>query len=275
MLLLTEGRGVLPILAFPAVMINVVNGQNGLAFASLFAGALGLLKTRPIVAGVLIGLISTKPHVGILIPFALAGAKEWRTFAAAALTVAGLILASILAFGTTPWLEFFALTEIYRTQLLVAHNPILAKIVTIFATTQRLGVGAVIAYGLQLATLVGSAAFVFVVWRSEASDRIKQAALAFAALVATPYLFDYDLAILEIGIAAISVAGLEEGFLSWEKLILVVLWLLPGVARPVTMVSNVPIVPVVVLSGIALLVVRMRQSPVEPLKKREHVRTAA
>ena len=259
MLLLTEGQGVLPILAFPAVIINIVNGQNGLVFASLFAGALGLLKRRPIIAGVLIGLLSTKPHLGILIPFALVGAKEWRTFIAAAVTVTALILISILVFGTAPWLEFFKLTEIYRSQLLVAHNPILAKLVTVFATTLRLCLGTVIAYGAQLAALIGSAAFVFLVWRSDASDRIKHAALIFAALLSTPYLFDYDLAVLGIGIAAISAVGLEEGFLSWETLMLVGLWILPGLARPVTMVSNVPIVPLLVLAGMAFLVARMRQ----------------
>jgi hypothetical protein len=261
MLLLTEGRGVLPMLAFPAVVINIVNGQNGLVFASLLAGALGLLKTRPIIAGVLIGLMSTKPHLGLLIPFALVGAKEWRAFVAAALTVAGLVLASLMAFGVAPWREFFSVTEIYQTQLLVANNPILTKIVTVFATMLRLGLGTVAAYGAQGVVFVGAAAFVFLMWRREVSDRLKQAALALAAAVATPYLFDYDLAIVGIGVAAIAIAGLEGGFLSWETLILLMLWLLPGIARPVTMLGNVPIVPLVILSGLVLLVVRMRQLP--------------
>ena len=263
MLLLTKGRGVLPILAFPAVVINIVNGQNGLVFASLFAAALGVLKTRPIVAGVLIGLMSTKPHLGLLIPFALAGAKEWRAFAAAAATVAALILASILAFGAAPWLEFLAQAEIYRSQLLVAGNPILAKIVTVFATAQRLGLGEVIAYGAQAAAFIGAAGFVFLVWRRAVSDPIKHAALVFAALVATPYLFDYDLAILGIAIAAISTAGLEEGFLPWEKSILVFLWFLPGVARPASILANVPIVPLSMVLGMAFLAAHMRRPPLD------------
>jgi alpha-1,2-mannosyltransferase len=265
LLLVTEGRGLLPILAFPAVVINIVNGQNGLLFASLFAGALGLLKRRPIVAGVLIGLLAMKPHLGILFPFALAGGKEWRAFVAAALTVAGLVLASMLAFGITPWLEFLRLSEAYRTQLLVADAPILAKIVTIFATALRWGFSSLVAYAVQVVVLIACAGFVFLVWRSPVSAWVKQAALAFAALLATPYLFDYDLAILAIGIAALAVAGLEESFLSWETLILVILWLLPGVARPVTMFSNIPIVPLVVLLGTAFLAAHMRHQPVESL----------
>ncbi len=48
---------ILPALAFPAVLINLGHGQNGFLTASLFAAALLNLPIRPIVAGVLFGLL--------------------------------------------------------------------------------------------------------------------------------------------------------------------------------------------------------------------------
>jgi alpha-1,2-mannosyltransferase len=260
LLLLTRGRGKLLILAFPAVIINVVNGQNGLVFGALLAAALAVLKARPVVAGVLIGFLSTKPHLGMLIPIALLAGREWRAFLAASATVIALALASLAIFGVAPWREFLATSEIYRTELLTAGNPILAKIVTAFAAAQRLGVGSAVAYGIEGCILIGAALFVWRVWRGDAPVRLKQESLIFSALLATPYLFDYDLALLGPAIAAAAVGGLEEGFLPWEKSVLALLWFLPAVARPVTMLSDFPIVPAFVLLGLTFTAYRARGS---------------
>jgi alpha-1,2-mannosyltransferase len=260
LLLLTRGRGKLLILAFPAVIINLVNGQNGLAFAALLATALAVLKTRPVMAGVLIGFMSTKPHLGMLIPIALLAGREWRAFLSASATVIALALASLAVFGVAPWREFLATGEIYRTELLTAGNPILAKIVTAFAAAQRLGVGSAVAYGIEGCILTGTALFVWKVWRGAASMRVKQESLIFSALLATPYLFDYDLALLGPAIATAAVGGLEEGFLPWEKSVLALLWLLPAIARPMTILSAFPIVPAVVLLGLTFTAYRARGS---------------
>ena len=48
-------------LAFPAVLVNIGHGQNGLLTAPLIGGALAVLDRRPIVAGILIGLLAYKP----------------------------------------------------------------------------------------------------------------------------------------------------------------------------------------------------------------------
>ena len=55
-------------LAFPAVFINLGHGQNGFLSAALVGGSLILLDRRPIVAGILIGLLTYKPQFGLLYP---------------------------------------------------------------------------------------------------------------------------------------------------------------------------------------------------------------
>src|SRR5487761_917916 len=109
------GRGeylwLLLALAYPAVLINAGHGQNGFLTAALLGGALLVLDRRPLVAGVLIGLLVYKPQFGLMIPLALIAGGHWRAFAAAAATVAALTLVTTLAFGPEVWPAFKASTE--------------------------------------------------------------------------------------------------------------------------------------------------------------------
>ena len=59
-------------LAFPAVLINIGHGQNGFLTAALLGGALVVLDRRPLVAGILFGLLVYKPQYGLMIPLVLA-----------------------------------------------------------------------------------------------------------------------------------------------------------------------------------------------------------
>ena len=61
-------------LASPAVFINAMFGQNGAFTAALLIGGMLAAPKRPIFAGVLFGLLTVKPHLGISSPFALSPA---------------------------------------------------------------------------------------------------------------------------------------------------------------------------------------------------------
>ena len=64
--------------AFPAVFINLGHGQNGLLSAALFGGALLQLPRHPLLAGFLFGLLTYKPQLALVIPFALLAGGQWR-----------------------------------------------------------------------------------------------------------------------------------------------------------------------------------------------------
>jgi hypothetical protein len=259
MLAITRGRGVLPIAAFPALIIVVVNGQNALIFAALVGAALHLLKKRPVLAGVLIGLASTKPHLGLLIPIALLAGRKWRALASATVTTLLLGAASVLAFGLAPWGRFISVGAASESQLLANSDSIIQKVVTIFATIERFGLGTAMAGAAQLVAFAVAALFVILVWRASAPPAIKNAALIWAGLFATPYLFDYDLALLGPAIAFMAVLEIENGSMPWEASLLAFLWLLPGIARPVTVLTNIPIVPVSLVLAAVVIVARLRR----------------
>jgi arabinofuranan 3-O-arabinosyltransferase len=58
-----DRSGYLLAAAFPAVLANAVVGQNGFLTAALIGGALVLMERRPILSGVLLGLLTYKPHL--------------------------------------------------------------------------------------------------------------------------------------------------------------------------------------------------------------------
>ena len=86
-------------LAYPAVFVNFAHGQNGFLIAGLLAGGVLMLDRRPLLAGVLFGMLTLKPHFGLLIPIVLLATGRWRTIAAACATTLLLCGVATLAFG--------------------------------------------------------------------------------------------------------------------------------------------------------------------------------
>src|SRR6185437_12401404 len=87
-------------LAYPAVFVNLGHGQNGFISAALLGGALLLLESKPIVAGVLIGMLAYKPQFGILIPLVLLVTGRWTVVLAACGTILAACAATLALFGS-------------------------------------------------------------------------------------------------------------------------------------------------------------------------------
>src|SRR6476620_7954966 len=62
----------------PAVTVNVFLGQNGFLTAALLIGGLANLDRRPIIAGILFGILTIKPQFGLLLPVLLVLGGHWR-----------------------------------------------------------------------------------------------------------------------------------------------------------------------------------------------------
>jgi uncharacterized membrane protein len=74
--LLDRPDAVLLLAAFPGTFMCVLHGQNSMLSAAIIAGAVLCLDTRPLLAGVLIGLLAYKPQLGLLFPLALAATGQ-------------------------------------------------------------------------------------------------------------------------------------------------------------------------------------------------------
>jgi alpha-1,2-mannosyltransferase len=227
-------------LAYPAVFVNLGHGHNGFLTASLLGFALAFLDRRPLLAGLMFGLLAYKPQFGMMIPLALIADGRWRTFGAAAATVVALTIATLLAFGLAPWTAFFASMEFVRHAVLEQGGIGWHKIQSVFAAVRLLGGSVPFAYAAQGAAALASAAAIAWLWHSRADPALKAAALAVASMLATPYGLDYDMMMLAPALAFLILYGRRCGFAPWEKSALAILWIAPLVARSLAQYAHIP-----------------------------------
>ena len=70
--------------------------------------------------------------------------------------------------------------------------------------------------------------------------------------IVTPYLFDYDYALLAIPIALLAMDGYVRGWRPWDRTVLAVAWIMPLVARVIADGTNVQIGAVCVIALFAV-----------------------
>ena len=190
--------------AFPAVLANMMVGQNGYLTAALIGGTLGFMQRRPVLAGICLGLLTYKPHFGILFPLALIAGRQWSVFVTATMVGGALALVSWLAFGTATWEAFLHSVPLASQSFLSNGESDWSKLQSVFGLARTLGLGEPLAGGLQIATAILVAATVCALWRARAPYSMKAAALAAATLLATPYIYLYDMVVLAVPVALIA-----------------------------------------------------------------------
>lgn len=244
-------------LAFPAVFVNLGHGHNGFLTAALIGFALLWLDRRPVVAGILFGLLAYKPQFGLMVPLVLLATGRWRTMIAAGATVAALTLAVTLVFGIETWRAFFASAPFTRA-VLEQGGPGWHLIQSVFSFVRMWGGPVPLAYAVQGALTLTLAAALVWLWRSQTDFALKAAALCLAALLATPYSLDYDMMALAPAMAFLAMHGLRRGFAPYEITALAALWAVPLVARSITQVTLIPLGVIVMLAMFAVVFRRAR-----------------
>jgi arabinofuranan 3-O-arabinosyltransferase len=212
-----ERAGYLLAFGFPATLWNITASQNGFLTAGLIGGTLALLERQPIAAGVCLGLLTYKPHFGLLFPVAFIAAQHWRVLIAAATTATLMIAVSWLTFGTSAWLAFFEATPKMTEAVLGQGLAEFDRLQSVFGLVRAQGGNAGAAWAAQIVAAVACAVLVFSLWRSRTAYELKAAGLVTAALIATPYLYIYDFVVLAIPAAYLVRIGLSTGFTIVER----------------------------------------------------------
>jgi hypothetical protein len=244
----------------PAAFLNLFYGQNGCFTAALLAGGLMVLDRRPVIAGICFGCLSYKPHLGLLVPFALAAGGHWRAVVAAAATVAGLVLLSLALFGSTAWTGFFAHTGAER-HLLEFGAGFWTFMPGVFAAARLLGASLAIAYGAQIVACAAAIAVTVATWRAPARSEIKAAILVVATFLAAPFAWDYDTVVLVFAAAWLGREAVRSDFLPWERLTVIVLLTFALLAIETAQLVRVPIAPVMLALSLVVLVRRALSRP--------------
>ena len=209
-----ERRLLAPILLSPAVVFCLISGQNSLATTAILLIIMTYLDRRPLLAGLLIGILTLKPQLGLLFPVMLAASGRWRAFSVAAVTALVIAAATAAVFGPQAWIDFIR-------EGLPAQNAVLADperiatpyYPTIFMNLRGTGTSYPLAMAVQacFAALAVGAVFFAYRARKDADPRMLAALFFACSICAVPYLLSYDLVPMTcVAISLLAAGKLDE-----------------------------------------------------------------
>ena len=236
-------------LAFGGASQTLLLGQNGFLTAAALAGGLALLPRRPVLAGVLFGLLAVKPHLGLALALFLLVRRDWPAIGAAVATLAAMVTVTLVLWGPGLWADYLIasreIAEIVasRTDTIIGGKmqSVVALTIGFLPLGQALAVHAVFALatlGLMLVVLMRRPAFA-----------VQAAAMIAASVLVTPYSFLYDCTMLTAAAAFLLTTKLERT----ERMVLLGSMVLPGM----WFFTAIPLVPV---TGLAILLLCLRQT---------------
>jgi hypothetical protein len=207
------------VLASPACLDNLLEHQNGNLCAALTAVPLLMLARRPWLAGGLIGLLSFKPQLGVVLPLYLLR-RAPRAALAAVLSAAALALAALAIFGPAAYAGFWTVTRPLMSQVLTTGFPkeFSGGLISVFALIRPLGLAPAI-------SMQGAASLAAILL---AAFTRKPAAVLLLAALASPYLHIYDLTGAAIAAALLVESALTTGFAKGEAIAAFLVWFAPG-----------------------------------------------
>jgi hypothetical protein len=232
----------------PAALFNLLDGQNGAFTAALFLGGFYISESAPLTAGVLFGLLTVKPQLGLLVPLALLLRRNWRCIGMAALTAFVLVDLSFLVWGTAPWLDYLHYTVPIQANALTP-NPSLY-------TLMMPGPYADAALGMRLPHpwVFYAPAALFAVYAAAAAVRREGITarsvlvLALSTIIVTPYALNYDMVAVS-GALVVYFAGVERQA-PLRFLALSLLWALPLLLIEMKTVTILPLCTAILLSAL-------------------------
>jgi len=255
--LLPDRTAALALCAFPAVLSNLGHGQNAFLTTGLFAFAVLRAERRPIAAGLSLSVLVIKPHLALVLPLALLVTGRWRMIAAAAVGTLILLALSYAVFGAEAWRGFFSVNALARAALeqrLVGDE----KMQSAFAAVRLIGGGVGLAWAVQGLVTLGACAALVVGLKRTRDVEAQGALCACAALLASPFLLDYDLMLAALPLLWLFREARRTAFRPWEKTVMLAAFLLPLVSRLIGGAVHVPTAPFVLSALFAVVLARSR-----------------
>ncbi|MEQ7872713.1 glycosyltransferase family 87 protein [Sphingomonas sp. ASV193] len=219
-----ERRTLVAALLSPAAVFALISGQFAFLAAAIILAALRLRRGRPWLSGLLLGLLTVKPQLGLLFPVLLLAERNWRAIAAAALATAALVALSSAIWGWSAWTAY--VTAGLPTQSRVLSDPELLGapfMPTTFMNLRTLGASVTAAYAVQAVVAVLMA--LLVGWRfARRPDPVDPAANALflaASVATTAYLLIYDTLALAVAMLLLPIGRPSD------RMLVLLAWLLP------------------------------------------------
>jgi len=240
----------------PGVAVCVFFGQNGFYTSALLIGGLMCLDRRPVLAGVLFGILTIKPQLGLLLPVILLLERRWVTVAAAVMTTIVLVVATAMLFGWNTWIEFWE-KIVPQQQWLTVHagGLLFAMVSSVFYGARLMNLPVQVAWAMQgLVAALALAAVVWAYWKRR-DPALSLALFVTATFVVTPYILNYDMVVFGFVVALLRDRAENTKLDHW---LLIAVWTLPGTMM-LAAVGWIPLAPIVLIAFAGRLVWRLAQ----------------
>ncbi len=249
-----ERKHLLFVAVAPAVGLNIFFGQNGFFTAALLIGGLANLDRRPLLAGMLFGVLTVKPQLGLLLPLMLILTGRWRVILWAAITAAFLVAATGWLYGTDIWSAY--LNQIVPQQRYLQENGkgmLFLVIPSFFYAARLVGLPLDVAWALQAVASVAVLAIVAWTYMRRRDPVLSIAVLVTAIFMASPYTLNYDMVVLGWVLALLRQRDDNEPI---DHYLVMAMWTLP-VTMMLAGLIHVPLAIVVLSAFTARLLYRL------------------
>ena len=242
----------------PAVPFNVITGQNAFFSAALLLGGFGLLARSPILAGALLGILTFKPQIWLMVPIALLAARHWRARASASAVAVLIACLSLAVFGTEIWRVWLELmtgaSDQYRTWVAVGR----INGMSVFACVSLLGAPDALASGCQAAAMIVAAGAVYWVFAHGGTGPLPLAVLMTATILAAPHASTSDAILLGLAASLFLAAATDVGLRASHAVIAAAVWICP-LCNPPSIFRIGVVTPVLLVIFLACLVNALRE----------------
>jgi len=241
----------------PGVAICVFFGQNGFYTAALLLAGMLNRERRPVLAGILFGILTIKPQLGLLVPIVLLIERRWITIASAVITIAAMVEATTLLYGWDIWIAYWR--EVVPQQMWLTETSdglLFALVGSVFYGVRMVGLPNGFAWAVQYAVAaVAVAAVAWAYWQRR-DPALSLALLVSAVFLVTPYILTYDMVML--GFVAALLRDRSDNTM-YDHGLLIAVWSLP-VTMMLSAVIACPLAPIALIAFAARLVWRLRHS---------------
>jgi alpha-1,2-mannosyltransferase len=238
----------------PGIAVCIFFGQNGFYTAALLIGGLFCLDRRPVLAGVLFGILTIKPQLGLLLPVVLVLERRWVTIASAVATLTVLVAATAMLFGWNVWIEFWQ-KVVPQQQWLTAHGGglLFEMVSSVYYGGRLVHLPQSVDWVLQgITTALAFAAVAWCYWRRR-DPALSLALFVTATFLVTPYILNYDM--VAFGFVVALLRERDDNTLADHWLLLAV-WSLP-VTMMIAAAGFIPLAPIVLIAFAVRLVWRL------------------
>jgi alpha-1,2-mannosyltransferase len=238
----------------PAVAVTLFFGQNGFLTAALLIGGLANLERRPIVSGLLFGILTFKPQFMLLLPVLLIMTRRWQTIAAAVATTALLVVATSVWFGFDVWVAYVQKVVPQQHWLLIAAGnhgwPIVSSA---FVNARLIGLSDRWAWALQAVSSFCGLAAVIWTYARRRDPVLSQALFVTATFLFSPWMLNYDMVVFGYVVALLRQRD-DNTYL--DHGLTLAIWTLPVVMVPFGF-AHFPFAPIVLSAFAGRLVWRL------------------